>query len=184
MKLPVWITDLPKIDNRDYYYQELVKQHLNHTYDIEETRSSNNFEIADPDGVWDILYQQFFNKCEELFGPLTLYPENSRACWAFTSNNTHYLDGIHNHRLTSTINGVYYFSVPKSSYYEGSLVFYDETKTEELWVYKPREQDLVIFPGFLNHNPLPSITDEYRFAINMEIKCHIPQAWEIPQHLV
>lgn len=183
MKLPVWITDLPKLDNWQQHYQDLVDQHLAHQYDIEPTRSSNNFEIKDPSGIWDNLYQQFYDQCVELFGPLELYPENSRACWAFASNNTHYLDGIHNHRLTSTINGVYYFSIPKSSYYDGSLVFYD-VNNEEIWAYKPRAQDLVIFPGFLNHQPLPPNTAEYRFAINMEIKCKIPSAWEIPQDLL
>lgn len=177
MLLPVWITDLPRIDNWDHYYHDLVRQHKEHTYGTNSNGDMiNNFIIDDPDGVWDNLYQQFLNKSVELFGGLAISPNNSRKCWLYSANNSHYFRGIHNHRNTAMINGVYYFSVPKSAYYEGALTFFDRDNND-LWTYKPREQDMVIFPGFLNHEPSKSNTDTYRFAINMEILCDWPSAW-------
>ena len=179
MQLPVWITDIPRLDNWDYYYQDLINQHASHSYVVKDDWSLNNFYINDPDGVWDKLYQQFLNRCIELFGPLTLNPNNSRKCWLYTSNKDHYLAGIHNHHNTSMINGVYYFSVPASPYFEGLLSFYNRDNIE-IWSYKPREQDLVIFPGFLNHQPSRSNNEKFRFAINMEILCDWPSTWLPP----
>ena len=179
MQLPVWITDLPKINDWDYYYQDLIKQHTKHQYVIKENWSLNNFCIDDPDGTWDNVYQQFLDTCTELFGPLNILPKNSRKCWLYCSNKDHHLAGIHNHQNTSMINGVYYFSVPGSSYFDGALTFYNRDNIE-IWTYKPREQDLVIFPGFLNHQPSQSNTVEYRFAVNMEIQCEWPSSWLPP----
>jgi hypothetical protein len=177
MILPVWITDLPRIENWDYHYNDLIKQHSEHVYKTNlEGATLNNFVIDDPAGVWDELYQQFFNKSVELFNGLAVSSSNSRKCWLYTVNNNHYFQGIHNHRNTAMINGVYYFSVPKSAYHEGALTFFDRDHND-LWTYKPREQDMIIFPGFLNHQPSQSKTDQYRFAINMEIQCDWPLAW-------
>jgi hypothetical protein len=176
MILPVWITQLPRVDNWEYRYRELIAQHLSHKYDISETWSWNNFSILDPDGVWDAVYDQFVKKCEELFGPLNIHADNSKKCWLYLTNENHYLGGIHNHTTTCMINGVYYFSIPKSNYYDGTISFYDGNNTN-IWTYKPREQDLIIFPGFLNHEPNQISTSQYRLAINMEIKCDWPICW-------
>jgi hypothetical protein len=176
MILPVWITNLPRVQDWDYHYQDLVKQHKSYQYDISETWSWNNFSIDDPTGIWDQLYQNFLKKCEELFGPLVVHDNNSRKCWLYPTNKDHYLGGIHNHTTTCMINGVYYFSVPESTYYDGTISFYDGSNTN-IWKYKPRECDLIIFPGFLNHEPNRIKTQEYRLAINMEIKCDWPASW-------
>lgn len=167
--LPVWITDLPRMKNWDELYVDLINQHNNtNQYETASVFTVNNT------GVWDKLYDQFFNKCQEIFGPINLHENNSRQIWCYVANKDHYMGGIHNHTQMGTIiNGVYYFSVPESPYYDGTITFYNDNK-EFIWTYKPREQDLILFPGYLNHEPKQINTEKYRIAINMEIICDWP----------
>lgn len=72
----------------------------------------------------------------------------------------------HNHLLTSTINSVFYLKVPKSS--GGQL----EIKYEDKHIgFFPKENDLLIFPNFLNHAARKPESADYRVSINQEIKC-------------
>ena len=177
MILPVWITNLPKIENFQFHYVDLVEQHNRF---VESKLRGNSFIIDDSNKVWDHLYSQFLNKVTELFGPLTLLSNNKRAVWLYPANKDWYRGGIHNHMKTSVINGVYYFSMPETdNYRDGSIAFYDDNDNE-IWIYKPRECDLLIFPNYLKHQPLPVKTEKYRFAINMEIFCTWPSAFGKP----
>lgn len=171
--LPIWITTLPKLEPYDQYYNDLYKQGTEKI----NTWVGNNFPISDPDKTWDSLYQRFLDKTQEILGRLTLLPDNSRTCWLYMMNKDFYRDGIHHHMNTSVINAVYYFSVPESKEYRDSAIaFYNDDDTE-FWHYKPREGDLVFFPNYLKHQPLPTTSEKYRFAINMEIKCEWPAAF-------
>jgi hypothetical protein len=72
----------------------------------------------------------------------------------------------HNHLMTATINAVFYLQVPKSS--GGQLDF----KYQDKYIgFFPKENDLLIFPNFLNHAPKKSESEDYRVSINQEIRC-------------
>jgi hypothetical protein len=137
----------------------------------------NNLPIKDYSGVWGQLYQQFLDKVEDILGPLNIAPENSRTCWLYISNKNLYKGGIHHHENTSTVNGVYYFSVPDTSDdRDAAIAFYDPTG-KEIFYHKPKECELLIFPNYLLHQPLPTMSDKHRFSINMEIKCDWPETF-------
>jgi hypothetical protein len=171
MLFPVWITTLPKFDNWDYHYDNLLKQDL---YNRSLPWECKNFPLKDDSGVWDNVYNQFVDRAEQIFGPLTIKEQNSKTCWCYTSNKEHYDSCIHDHTRTSILNGVYYFYVPEEfEYRDSSISFYDELENE-IWNYKPRTNDLIIFPNYLKHQPLPTKSEKYRIAINMEIVCEWP----------
>ena len=68
--------------------------------------------------------------------------------------------------MTATINAVFYLQVPKSS--GGQLDF----KYQDKYIgFFPKENDLLIFPNFLNHAPKKSHSEDYRVSINQEIRC-------------
>jgi len=52
------------------------------------------------------------------------------------------------------------------------LGIYNSNKELRFW-YKPKEGDLIIYPGWLKHEPIPPDTNEYRIALNMEIQCQV-----------
>lgn len=112
------------------------------------------------------LYQEFLKLCENIFGNLNIKSCNSNSIWAFCSNKDFFLDFWHNHLKTSTIVGVYYFTMPDKE--NGFIEFSCHDHDELLRIY-PEENQLLIFPNFLKHKPGKIKTDEYRIALNMEI---------------
>jgi hypothetical protein len=150
-------------------YSIAVDKHKNYVY----TRG-NNFPITaqdDTDNIFDNLYQQFFDRAVNLFGPLELDAKNARTCWAYITNKDFYRGGIHDHMRTSTINSVFYVNAPQTNKYrDGVLSFYNQRNTE-MFTYTPQAGELIIFPNYFKHQPLQMFTDEYRVSINMEIRC-------------
>ena len=173
----IFITNLPLIKDWEFHYNDLSNQCHNYV----GPWMQNNFPIKDTTGIWDNLYQQFLDKTVELFGSLEIFPSNKRTCWLYMSNKNYYKGGIHDHVKTSVINAVYYFSVPfTSNEKDGAIAFYN-TDHKEIFFYKPKEGDLLIFPNYFLHQPLPTSSEKYRFSINMEIQCTWPMAFgEIP----
>ena len=173
MRLPIWITSLPRMDNWDYHYNDLVSQHTQYDY-----KPGHSLKIDDPAMAWDNLYNKFLERTQEILGPLNIHwdhPKQNKFCWLYTANKSHYKGGIHQHLTSSTINGVYYFSVPHNKDYDDSAISFYDNHQNEIWTYKPRELDLIIMPNYLHHQPLPCNNDSYRFSINMEIVCDWPE---------
>jgi len=170
--LPIWITTLPKIKNWSYHYNDLVSQFQVQLADKSwEKSGARNFRVDVNHEVWYNLYQQFLKKAQQFFGEIKLLDDNITSVWCYGTNKDYYKAGIHDHKTTSVINAVYYFSVPETKEYrDGAIAFYDNSG-KEIWCYKPRECDLLIFPNYLKHQPLPTISSMYRFALNMEIIC-------------
>lgn len=169
MQLPVYhfknFATLPDLQLPSF----VVNQH-----DSAEYKTSNNFALARSNRVLDqfldSVYDQFLERAQTIFGPFTLAPDNSRQPWAYVTNMAHYLGGIHEHKQTSTINAVYYMWMPKTkSERDGAICFYDD-QLVETYCLKPKTGDLVMFPNYLLHQPLPCPTFDYRVAINLEIK--------------
>lgn len=115
------------------------------------------------------LYSKFFEFSKNLFGDFTT-SNNSETCWSYASNKFDHGPGlIHNHLKTSTINSVYYLNVPEStSIHHGSISF---LLNGDIFTYKPKNGDLLIFPNYLDHKINFLNDEEYRISINMEIKC-------------
>ena len=67
----------------------------------------------------------------------------------------------HTHTKTATINGVYYLRV-----FDNCGCKFLINGEEKL--YKPKNDELLIFPSTLKHYPIPS-TKGIRISINMEI---------------
>ena len=127
-----------------------------------------------PRGVLELntLYNLFVDKSEELFGNLTLSDNNHTHCSMHVSNLS--LGQLrHNHTKTCVINALYYFSIPDKN--TGQLIFYDG---DEEIVHQPVEDTLLIFPNYLDHSVLPSNTERYRIAFNMEIFCE-EDVWNV-----
>lgn len=165
--IPIFIMNLEYDLPKSYLYHSIVEQHkVTDCYKI-----GNSFPIENMDSILNGLYYRFLYKTQKVLGPFNLSEKNSNTCWAYMTNKDHYIGGIHDHMRSSTINGVYYLNVPKTEdEKEGIITFFDDNDKELFW-YKPRNNDLIIMPNFLKHEPKPISTEEYRVSINMEILC-------------
>ena len=168
----IWQSTLPRLNHWEHYYNSIVEQHLNSKYG----KSLNFAILEDKYGELSKLYDSFLLKAEKAFGPLKILENNSRKCAAYVGRGDDYRSSPHHHMKTSVINAVYYFSVPTAKYpRDGGIAFYDDNK-KEIYYHQPKEEDLLMFPNYLIHMPLPiSSPNVYRIAINMEIMCEWPK---------
>lgn len=171
-KLPLCIFNIGEPLNKSSMIQSVIFEHCQYSYS-----TSNNFALNLNKEAFDGLYCKLLEISENLFGSLRLLENNKRTCWAYLTNKDFYRGGIHDHTHTSIINAVYYLQVPETkSYREGSISFYN-SEDQEVFCYKPKVGDLLIFPNFLRHQPHQSHTEDFRIAINMEIMC-APVDWD------
>ena len=139
-----------------------------HTNEVQKLRTVGKFNFKLDSKYKDLitsLSKTFINVVNKTYN-LNIINKDLDV-WAYVSNKDYYNSEIHNHATTATINGVYYLNVPNAK--GGELEFYDEHKNK-LTSVKPKTNDLLIFDGTLNHKPLPCNSDEYRIALNIEIK--------------
>ena len=170
--LPIYIFNIGEHPNKSSMAQSAIFEHAKYVY-----AQGNSFPLKSNRESFDELYRNLLEISEDLFDGLRLLENNKRTCWAYLTNRDFYRGGIHDHMRTSVINAVYYLQVPKTkSYKEGGISFYDE-ENNEVFCFKPRAGDLVIFPNHLKHQPHQSHTDDFRIAINMEIMCE-PVNWK------
>jgi hypothetical protein len=83
------------------------------------------------------------------------------------SDKNNFKEVWHNHLNTSTINSVYYLNIPKNDH-----VTIDFELNGNFFTYKISNNDLIIFPNYLNHKPNRCYKSGYRISINMEIICN------------
>jgi hypothetical protein len=117
------------------------------------------------------LYNSYLAACFKIFGHFQISKRNNSNCWAYCSNVNDYNSYWHEHKKSSTINAVYYINIPKNS---GGPLFFRIPKSDnefEIYSYSPKNYDLIIFPNYLDHKPMPPSSDDYRICINMEIIC-------------
>ena len=122
-----------------------------------------SFPIRSADAFFDRLYEAFAQACEATFEPFTLHPQSRRQCFAYVQNNARNASVWHDHLQTSTVNGVYYLSVPDAS---GQLWFQFRdgvlrTSPQEGWLY--------LFPRWLLHKPVAQSSPFYRVSLNVEL---------------
>jgi len=162
--------------DRDRLCEEIVSLHRIQTYS-----HGNNFPLLGLpfSSLCQSLYGSFLSACHQHLGPFSISPHSSDRCWAYVSNRQDYRGGIHHHLRTATINGVYYLRVPQcnaQATQTGALCFFNDhgQRTHRL---QPQEDDLLIFPSALLHEPEPIESDHYRIAINMEVICDSTVQW-------
>jgi hypothetical protein len=126
-------------------------------------RQGYNWPIIDENHWFSLLYDKFFDFSMKKFN-FTPDEKLSRRCWCYGSTQTNYSSYWHDHKLTSTINSVYYLSIPSKT----SISFLDE-QTQILFPYFPEENELIIFPNDLKHKPNNFCGKGSRISINMEI---------------
>jgi hypothetical protein len=107
------------------------------------------------------LYKTFYEECSKFLRKFTLSDENNFIIWCYLTNEEYRGgDGVwHNHSTTATINGVLYLKTN-----EGDKIEFPNFCVE------PKDYDLLIFPGYLDHRPILSSTNT-RISLNMELKC-------------
>jgi len=166
----IFLTKIPIDFNRQEFYEALVKDHKNLlSQNYYKRKESNNFFMdAKYNNLVKYLYNIFLDKCEALFGKLELSCRNRKVAWALVTNKNEHRGVIHNHIKTSTINSVYYLNVPSNK--SGRLGFYKDN--ELIYAHQPANDELIIFPNYLQHQTLKSMTREYRIEINLEILCN------------
>ena len=122
-----------------------------------------SFSIRSADNFFEQLYGQFFQACVAEFEPFTLHVESRRQCFAYVQNNLRGSSVWHDHLATSTINGVYYLTVPDAA---GQLWFLFR---EHLLKTTPEEGWLYLFPRWLLHKPVAQLAPFYRISLNVEL---------------
>ena len=162
------LSDIYSEEQRNRLYRYMCNEHISSLHTDPKYKTQwYTFKLNEYSDEFDKLYSCFLEKCIETFGDIEIEKTNSRSCWAQVSNkelNQHI--GRHNHIHTSVINSVYYFSVPDKN--TGHVIFYDGD--DEVY-YQPVEGTLLVFPNHLDHRALHCDSNDYRIAINMEIKC-------------
>lgn len=142
----------------------------------EKNHNSNSgsfFVDEDMSGFFENLYNKFVDCTYDIFGEYVKIPNKSYNIWSYSSNKFNHgpIPGmIHNHIDTSTINSVYYLNIPQSvTDDKGSISFFFN---ENIFTYKPDNDDFLIFPNYLDHRINNYEDDEeWRVSINMEINC-------------
>ena len=161
-------------------YDSMISSVMQQNQNTSLAKGVHNFSIVDNDASdFDKLYGDFLDVCFGIFPNMQISPLNSRQTSAYVISKDHYHSVTHNHINTAVINGVFYLSTTHSTdYRDGSISFYLDDRTTEIFCYRPRQGDLIIFPGDLYHNINPTQGSGVRISINLEIQCH--DVWRSP----
>lgn len=128
-------------------------------------RTYNFMIMEDETGFYKHLYYKFYCLCKTYLS-FTPLKDNIDRVWAYVSNCKDYASIFHHHAKSCTIVAVYYLNIPDKN--SGDIEFMlDDGK---IYTYHPNNFDLIVFPDYLMHKPNKSMSDEWRVAINMEIK--------------
>jgi hypothetical protein len=166
--LPIYSFILDINYDKDKIYNEIISDFKSQEMQEYLASGANNFKLNKKYDFINTIYKKFFQESTKLFGELVLDPTNVKDGWAYINNKEFYKNGIHNHLRTSTINSVYYLNVPDEA--TGSINFFDD-EHNIIYMHCPKEKELLIFPNYMLHEPCQSMTDKYRIAVNLEIKC-------------
>tara|TARA_R110000772_G_scaffold130901_1_gene239148 strand:+ start:4567 stop:5091 length:525 start_codon:yes stop_codon:yes gene_type:complete len=115
------------------------------------------------------LYDKFVDTAKNKLGSFKLKDLNKKTCWAVASNED-FIPSVnwHSHIYTSRINAVYYLHIPEKMQ-GGEIQF--KNRLGQILTHKPKTNQLLIFPGWMWHNPINVESEELRISINMEIVC-------------
>ena len=120
-----------------------------------------NFEVLTKYN--DYLYNLLIKNSRKLLNSFTIRDSQLKVWCYFTGLSNHKEDIWHNHIRTSTINSVVYLQTLKDHGIKFNM-------GGEPWYVEPKNFDMLIFPGFLNHLPITSNVQQ-RISLNLELKC-------------
>lgn len=121
------------------------------------------------------LYDACLGVARQLFKKFDIASSNSTELWAYVTHGGRPVQGpVHNHLRTATINMVYYLKVPKEPFPMGRLLLFKEP---DVIAVTPNESDLLIFPGSMPHMPISNVSQDFRVALNLEIRCVQPEEY-------
>jgi hypothetical protein len=163
----------PEVLETTYVLDDTTRQRMIDTVlsqkDTANYHGGYTFQVEDPHGDFKKLYDYFFKTVESVFGVIDTSVKNRNWCWANVYNKNNFKTNLHNHIRTSSINAIYYLKLPEDmSENEGGLILVSSDDQEEL-LFLPEEQDLLIMPNYILHEPQQHSSLDYRIAINMEI---------------
>ena len=171
----MWITEYIYIEKstllyykKEDWYQKILDVHKTYKYD-----KSASFLLGDDfKEMTKPLIRDFIKLLKNTYfkkhGHIENVKDSNFKCFAYVGNNLDYRTSIHSHPNTSTITGVFYFSVPCRN--SGGITFYQNRDCKFL-TYFPEENDFLVFPNFLLHMPEPTFSESYRISINIEYLC-------------
>ena len=122
--------------------------------------NSGNFKLKT--NLIDKLYHLFIICSEKCLNKFTLKDKNFEV-WCCITDNKFNLADWHNHKDTATINGVIYLDTQGKG-----IDFRYEGREAHI---KPQNDDILIFPGSVDHRLHPS-KDEKRISLNLELRCN------------
>ena len=133
---------------------------------IKRAEWDNNYPLKESKFT-KTLYDGFVKASKKHLGKFKLKDMNKDTCWAVASNKD-FIPSVnwHNHIMTSAINSVFYLNIPKDMK-GGEIQF--KNRSGNVLTLKPKNNQLLIFPGWMWHNPVNVESQELRLSINMEI---------------
>ena len=181
---PVYVT--PTINNFDSIHEEILEAESTAEYsynsDWDETHYLTGLDgnIINDEHLHDFGKELAYHVnayCNSIDFPGTRFVIESSWFAKFERGNYAHL---HNHGATH-ISGVYYVKVPENSsnlyfetpnrHLETSVVFNELAERSEL---QPREGMLVLFPGWLQHGVVPSMSDKTRVSMSFNLSFSRP----------
>mgnify|MGYP003628751206 FL=1 len=139
--------------------EPLIKECLNQRVNLNE-KNSYNFELHSR--YTNYLYNIFYCLSKINLNIFSLKDVNFKT-WAYITDKEYNKSKCHNHKLTASINCVLYLKTQKKG-----ITFYYENEQKYLM---PKNNDMLIFPSFLDHLPDVSKTKP-RIALNLELRCN------------
>ena len=130
---------------------------------IPESKWQYSFTLPQNE-YFDSLYNVFLKTVKSIFKKFTITERRPAA--AYVSDELYHRGDWHDHLDSSTINAVFYLQTNKN---EKGILFKDDYMNEFKII--PKKYDMLIFPNYAVHYPIPFTHKEKRISINMELKC-------------
>lgn len=162
------------VDDSTTLIRDCVNQHEQRIEKVEPRKYFPTIKVNQYDHfpLYDRLFESFIQIAKKHL-KFEVHPKSGRNCWLFHSDKDFQCnEGIHNHSSKSIV-GIFYLYVPpiESDDDAGNIIFYDD-KEKKLFDYKPEMNNMIIFPGYLNHEVIPYKGEEPRMSLVMELECY------------
>tara|TARA_R110000737_G_C14278916_1_gene431883 strand:+ start:45 stop:551 length:507 start_codon:yes stop_codon:yes gene_type:complete len=137
----------------------LIDDCLNQRHKMDKSKGLN-YPI---DSIYtNFLYNIFYQASKKYLNNFSLLDVDFKL-WCCLTDEKYNDSRWHNHISTSSINCVIYLKTQNKG------IFF-KNKDEKIHIL-PEEDDLLIFPSFLNHIPEVSTTKDPRITLNLELRC-------------
>ena len=151
------------VDNLERDIKDIKDQLIEECIKSTEKRIKGCFNYEVFSKYHDKLYYLFINSCKKYFKNIKPH-DTPRKLWSYyTDKNFPGAYLWHNHKRTCNLCGVLYLKTVKGCGIE-------LRHNNDIVDFEPKNYDLLIFPGFLDHRPLMSLI-ETRISLQFEIMC-------------